>query len=61
MAIQHKVANAAQVLRGKVKEAAGRLTRRPGLVIEGKLDQGAGHLKQVGENIKDGGRDVLGT
>jgi uncharacterized protein YjbJ (UPF0337 family) len=61
MAMQHKIANTAQVLKGKAKEAAGRVTRSPRLVIEGKLDQGAGHLKQAGEKIKDGGKDLLGT
>ncbi|HET9258101.1 MAG TPA: CsbD family protein [Pseudonocardiaceae bacterium] len=59
MAMQHKIANAARVLKGKVKEAAGRATRSPRLVIEGKLDQGAGRLRQAGENIRDSGRDIF--
>jgi uncharacterized protein YjbJ (UPF0337 family) len=48
------------VLRGRAKEAAGRITDNPRLVVEGKLDQGKGNLKQAGENVKDAGNSVFG-
>ncbi len=59
MAMQDKIANTVNVVKGKVKEAAGKVTGNPRLEAEGKLDQGIGHLKQVGEKLKDGLRDVF--
>ena len=60
MSLQDKIANKAQVLKGKAKEAAGRISHDRGLRAEGKLDQGMGELKQAGEKLKDVGRRVLG-
>lgn len=60
MGLQDKIANQAQVLKGKGKEAAGKITDNPRLVVEGKLDQGKGNLKQAGENVKDAGNRVFG-
>ena len=59
MGLQDKVANRAQVLKGKAKEAAGKITDNPRLVVEGKLDQGKGNLKQAGEKVKDAGTSVF--
>jgi len=55
MGLQDKIANRVQVLRGKAKEAAGKISNNPGLAVEGKLEQGVGHVKQAGEKIKDAG------
>ncbi|MDQ2790428.1 MAG: CsbD family protein [Pseudonocardiales bacterium] len=60
MSFQDKVANSAEVLKGKAKEAAGKITGNPRLEVEGKLDQGKGNLKQAGEKVKDAGKGVLG-
>lgn len=59
MSLQDKVANTAQVLKGKAKEAAGKITHNPELELEGKLDRAKGSLRQVGEKIKDAGRRVF--
>jgi uncharacterized protein YjbJ (UPF0337 family) len=47
------------VLKGKVKETAGKITRNPELEGEGKLEQGKGHIKQAGEKVKDAGKSVF--
>lgn len=60
MSFQDKIANKVEVLKGKAKEAAGKITRDPRLEVEGKLDQGKGHLKQAGEKLKDAGKGLLG-
>ncbi|HEV7828525.1 MAG: hypothetical protein QOH09_3222 [Pseudonocardiales bacterium] len=60
MGLQDKVANQAEALKGKAKEAVGKITDNPRLVAEGKLDQGKGNLKQAGENVKDAGNSVFG-
>jgi uncharacterized protein YjbJ (UPF0337 family) len=59
MSLQDKIANKAQVLKGKVKETAGKITRDPELEGEGKLEQGKGHIKQAGEKVKDAGKSVF--
>jgi uncharacterized protein YjbJ (UPF0337 family) len=48
------------VLKGKVKETAGRASDDPALEAEGKGDQAEGHTKQAGEKIKDAVKDILG-
>ncbi|HEX5347160.1 MAG TPA: CsbD family protein [Pseudonocardiaceae bacterium] len=60
MGLQDKVGNRAEVLKGKAKEAAGKITGNPRLEVEGKLDQGKGNLKQAGEKVKDAGNSVFG-
>ena len=60
MGLQDKVANRAEVLKGKAKEAAGKITGNPRLEVEGRLDQGKGNLKQAGEKVKDAGNSVFG-
>ncbi len=59
MSFQDKVANKAQVLKGKDKEAAGKISHDPELEVEGKMDQGKGHIKQAGEKVKDAGKSVF--
>jgi uncharacterized protein YjbJ (UPF0337 family) len=48
-----KAKNAAQIVKGKVKEAAGRTTGDHQLQADGKSDQMKGNLKQAGEKVKD--------
>jgi uncharacterized protein YjbJ (UPF0337 family) len=61
MSFQDKVANRAEVLKGKAKKAAGKVTGNPRLEVEGKVDQGKGNLKQAGEKVKDAGNSVFGS
>jgi uncharacterized protein YjbJ (UPF0337 family) len=60
MGLQDKITNKAEVLKGKAKEAAAKITNDPELEAEGKLDQGKGNLKQAGEKIKDAGKGIFG-
>ncbi len=60
MSSQDKVANSAEVLKGKAREAAGKITGNPRLEVEGKMDQGKGNLKPAGEKVKDAGDSVFG-
>ncbi len=53
MAAVDKAKNSAQTTKGKVKEAAGKLTGNDKLRVKGKTDQAKGHLKQAGEKVKD--------
>ncbi|MGH3785453.1 MAG: CsbD family protein [Pseudonocardiaceae bacterium] len=55
-----KFDNKAEVLKGKVKEGAGRASDDPELEAEGKGDQAKGHTKQAGEKVKDAAKDILG-
>ncbi|MDQ2882387.1 MAG: CsbD family protein [Actinomycetota bacterium] len=55
-----KIENEAEVLKGKVKEGAGRVTDDPALEAEGKGDQASGHVKQAGEKVKDAVKDIFG-
>lgn len=60
MGIDDKIDNKADVLKGKVKETAGRASDDPELEAEGRGDQAEGHVKQAGEKVKDAIKDVLG-
>ena len=53
MAATDKVKNTAQRAKGKVKEAAGKVTGNDKLRRKGKADQRKGNLKQAGEKVKD--------
>ena len=53
MAAVDKAKNSVQTQKGKVKEAAGKLTRNDKLRLKGKTDQAKGNLKQAGEKVKD--------
>jgi uncharacterized protein YjbJ (UPF0337 family) len=59
MGLQDKAANRAEVLKGKVKEAAGKITGNPRLEVEGRLEQGKGNIKQAGEKVKDAGDSIF--
>ena len=53
MATIDKAKNSAQVSKGKLKEAAGKVTGDDDLQAEGQVDQIKGNLKKAGENVKD--------
>ena len=53
MSKQDKAKNAAQIAKGKVKEATGKHLGNEDLEAEGQLDQVKGNLKQAGEKVKD--------
>ena len=53
MATVDKAKNSTQTAKGKVKEAAGKLTGNDKLRMKGKTDQAKGNLKQAGEKVKD--------
>jgi uncharacterized protein YjbJ (UPF0337 family) len=53
-----KIDNKVNVLKGKIKEAAGRANEDPELEAEGQGDQAKGHVKQAGEKIKDAVKDI---
>lgn len=59
MGLQEKIANRVQVLKGKAKQAAGKVVNNPGLAVDGKLEQGMGHIRQAGEKMKDAGRSIF--
>lgn len=48
-----KARNKAEQVTGKVKEAIGRAINDPALEAEGTDEQGAAHLKDAGEKVKD--------
>jgi uncharacterized protein YjbJ (UPF0337 family) len=50
---RNKTRNAAQKVKGQVKEAAGRVTGDQRLEAEGKADKTKANLKQAGEKVKD--------
>ncbi|MGW6130470.1 CsbD family protein [Cellulomonas sp. NPDC055163] len=53
MGLDDKIANAAEELQGKGKEAAGRASGDRDLEAEGRTDQTKADVKQAGEKIKD--------
>ena len=53
MGTDDKMANKAEELQGKAKEAAGKATDDPNLEAEGQMDQTKADLKQAGEKVKD--------
>ena len=50
--------NVADDLKGKAKEAIGKVTDDEKLEAEGQMDQGKADLKQRGEQLKDAGKDI---
>jgi uncharacterized protein YjbJ (UPF0337 family) len=50
---RNKTRNAAQKVKGQVKEAAGRVTGDRQLEAEGRTDKTKANLKQAGEKVKD--------
>ena len=53
MTATDKANNSAQQAKGKLKEAAGKLSGNDNLRTEGEADQTKGNLKQAGEKVKD--------
>jgi uncharacterized protein YjbJ (UPF0337 family) len=53
MATGDKINNAAEDLKGKAKEATGKVTDNEKLEAEGKADQAKANIKKAGENVKD--------
>jgi uncharacterized protein YjbJ (UPF0337 family) len=49
----HKIDNAAEKAKGKVKEATGRAVGNERLEAEGRAEQAKGDIKQAGEHVKD--------
>jgi uncharacterized protein YjbJ (UPF0337 family) len=58
MGIGDKMGNAAQDAKGKAKEAAGDATDNEQMQAEGKGEQVEAKGRKVGENVKDGVRDI---
>ena len=54
-----RVEGAAKNMKGKVKEAAGKLTGDAKLKSEGKADQAAGKLQNAVGGVKDAIRDAM--
>lgn len=59
MAAEDKANNKADELKGKAKEAIGKVTDNEQWDIEGKADQIKSNLKQAGEKVKDAVSGVL--
>jgi uncharacterized protein YjbJ (UPF0337 family) len=53
MTNKDKAKNAAQIAKGKVKEAGGKRIGNEKLETDGQKDQMKGNLKQAGEKVKD--------
>jgi uncharacterized protein YjbJ (UPF0337 family) len=53
MATEDKAAHKATEMKGKIKEAVGKVTDDPELEAEGHGDQAEGNIKQAGDKIKD--------
>ena len=53
MKILNRAKNMLQISKGKTKEVAGRAIGNRDLESDGANDQHKGHLKQVGEKVKD--------
>lgn len=55
-----KIRNRAQVSRGRAKQKVGRATNNRRLQADGMADRIGGSTKQLGEKLKDAGRDAKG-
>jgi uncharacterized protein YjbJ (UPF0337 family) len=53
MSKKSKVKNETQIVKGHVKEVAGKTSGDEQLAAEGQTDQAKGHLKQAGEKVVD--------
>jgi uncharacterized protein YjbJ (UPF0337 family) len=53
MGSEDKLKNTAEGVKGKAKEAAGKLTDDERMEAEGKADQVSSDAKQAGEKVKD--------
>jgi uncharacterized protein YjbJ (UPF0337 family) len=61
MSLIDKVKNKLQMAKGHSKERAGRMADDPDLETRGRGDRMHGGAKQVGEHLKDMGKDVKKT
>jgi uncharacterized protein YjbJ (UPF0337 family) len=50
---KNKAKNTTQIVKGKIDEAAGRVSGNDKLEEDGKVDEMMGNIKQASENIKD--------
>jgi uncharacterized protein YjbJ (UPF0337 family) len=58
MSLIDKVKNRLQMAKGRAKEETGRTTRDRDLEARGRGDRTQGGAKQVGEHLKDMGKDI---
>ncbi len=58
MSTQDKATNRVQDVKGRLKEAAGRLTGNRDLKNKGKADEAKAGMKKAGENVKDAAHEV---
>ena len=61
MSFVNKIRNRAQVSRGRAKQKVGRATNNRRLRAEGLADRIGGGTRQLGEKVKDAGKDFRGT
>ena len=59
MGTDDRISNAAEDLKGKVKEGVGDLTNNESLEAEGKLDQADAEVKNKVEDVKDAAAETL--
>ena len=59
MSFGDKVEHLGEELKGKAKEAAGKVTNDPDLEARGQGDQAAANVKQAGDKVGDAARDVF--
>ncbi|MDR6905307.1 MULTISPECIES: CsbD family protein [Agromyces] len=57
MGVDDRIENTAEDLKGKTKEAAGKVTDNERLEAEGKMDQAKADMKNTAEDVKDAFRD----
>ena len=57
MGVDDRIENTAEDLKGKTKEAAGKVTDNERLEAEGKMDQAKADMKNTAEDGKDAFRD----
>ena len=57
MGVDDRIENTAEDLKGKTKEAAGKVTDNERLEAEGKMDQAKADMKNTVEDVKDAFRD----
>jgi uncharacterized protein YjbJ (UPF0337 family) len=58
MGFMDKLKNRLQMSKGRAKQDVGRTTGDPYLEAEGKRERVSGAAKQVGEEVKDTGKNV---
>jgi uncharacterized protein YjbJ (UPF0337 family) len=61
MGFMDKLKNRLQMSKGHGKQSMGRAAGDPYLEAEGKSDRVSGASKQVGEQVKDAGKNVRGA